>query len=265
MAQSLERSHFEISRAAEYFSAKELQAQTGQPEEKFATVALKELMDNALDACETAKVQPQLEINVDANAGLIQISVHDNGHGIDPAIIERILNFDTRTSDKSAYRAPTRGAQGNALKTVLGMPCALQGNTPVVIESRDVRHSIHAWIDPAGELRIDHEKSNGVSGPGTKVTVTLPAEDQEFDPDYWSQAFSLFNPHARISSFVPGIEKLIPKRTKTEILANRLRTSPASGGNFCRRTLPRRTGTALKTWLLCSSLMWRISGRAAKT
>ena len=41
----LNREHFEISRSDEYFNAKELQAQTGQPSYKFGEVVLKELID----------------------------------------------------------------------------------------------------------------------------------------------------------------------------------------------------------------------------
>jgi len=56
--QGMERTIFETPRAAEYFDARELQAQTGQPRYEFATVVLKELVDNALDAAETAGVAP---------------------------------------------------------------------------------------------------------------------------------------------------------------------------------------------------------------
>ena len=55
---SLQRTTFSTSRAAEYFDARELSAQTGQSQYNFAHVAIKELVDNALDACETAGVAP---------------------------------------------------------------------------------------------------------------------------------------------------------------------------------------------------------------
>ncbi len=196
--QKLERTTFETSRAAEYFDVDELQTQTGQPLSNFAAVALKELVDNALDACETAKVAPEVGIEVCEEEGLIQISVSDNGPGIPAEVVRKILNFDTRTLDKAAYRAPTRGAQGNALKTVLGIPHALGCAEPVIIEAQGVRHSIRARVDPAGELRIAHgeEQRNGVSG--TQVSLALPREEQDFDPDHWARAFALYNPHATV-------------------------------------------------------------------
>ncbi len=45
---TLIRTHHTIGRAAEYFTARELEAQTGQWRTKFAAVVLKELVDNAL-------------------------------------------------------------------------------------------------------------------------------------------------------------------------------------------------------------------------
>lgn len=210
----LERTMFETSRAAEYFDAKELQAQTGQPLKMFPTVVLKELIDNALDACESFGVAPVIDIAVSNSSGSINISVRDNAGGIASRTIKRILNFQTRTSDKTVYRSPTRGAQGNALKTVLGIPCAMGSKKPIIIESKGIRHSILAWIDPAGELRIEHGMDK-ISTTGTSVRVTLPEiEDDEHEcqpswiPRHWTQGFALFNPHAlvRISDFGDGIK-----------------------------------------------------------
>ena len=125
MSAVLERTLFSVSRAAEYFAAAELQAQTGQPAHRFAAVALKELVDNALDAAEAAGVAPEIAIDVARLGGDLRLAVGDNGPGLAPETVRRVLDFATRTSDKAAYRAPTRGLQGNALKTVLGIPVAL--------------------------------------------------------------------------------------------------------------------------------------------
>ena len=114
----LERATFETSRAAEYFSVAELQAQTGQPARRFLAVVLKELADNGLDAAEAAGVAPDLAIDVEYAGGAARLCVQDNGPGIPAATVRRVLNYQTRTSDKAAYRSPTRGAQGNALKTI---------------------------------------------------------------------------------------------------------------------------------------------------
>jgi DNA topoisomerase VI subunit B len=85
----LARTTFETSRAAEYFSVRELQAQTGQPREQFAAVALKELVDNALDACETTGIAPVIDIDVRGQNGLLCLGVEDNGEGIAPETVRR--------------------------------------------------------------------------------------------------------------------------------------------------------------------------------
>lgn len=205
----LNRTMFETSRAAEYFDPKELQAQTGQPIYMFPAVVIKELVDNALDACESDGVAPIIDINTSVHDSEIHISVQDNAGGISPETIKRILNFQTRTSDKAVYRSPTRGAQGNALKTVIGIPFAMGSMEPIVIKSKNISHSIRVWIDPAGELRIEHDEER-ISTDGTYVSVTLREIEQtyweehnSFRPDYWARGFSLFNPHAmvKISKF----------------------------------------------------------------
>lgn len=198
MAIVLERITAEISRAAEYFSVRELQAQTGRPASEFAVVVLKELADNALDAAETAGIAPEITMDVAKVGGVYQITVADNGPGIDPATVRRILDFAVRVSNKSVYRSPTRGAQGNALKTVLGIPFALGSNLPVAIESRGIRHVVRTWADPAGNVRVDHREEPSDLAVGTRITVPVPVKDQGFSPAWWASAFAVFNPHASV-------------------------------------------------------------------
>jgi DNA topoisomerase VI subunit B len=214
--QKLERTTFETSRTAEYFDARQLSTLTGVAQHEFASVCLKELIDNALDACETAGVAPKVGIEVDTEEvvdeggcwahpdGLLRITVSDNGPGIPPETVRKVLNFNTRTSDKAAYRSPTRGAQGNALKTLIGIPYALGHRGAVVVEARGLRHEIRPWVDPAGEVRIAHEKEPKETA-GTKVEVVMPryvaasGDVQDFDPLHWVRSFAAFNPHASFS------------------------------------------------------------------
>jgi hypothetical protein len=194
----LKRTAFETSRAAEYFDARELSTQTGRPPASFAAVVLKELVDNALDACETAKVAPEITIEAYEEESLLRLTVADNGPGLPPEVVRKVLDYSIRVSDKAAYRSPTRGAQGNALKTVVGIPHALGSREPVVIEARGVRHVILPQVDPAGELRIGHDEEPTNGAGGTRISVALPNEGQDLDPEWWARAFALFNPHANV-------------------------------------------------------------------
>src|SRR5215831_8079216 len=59
-----ERVAFKTSRLAEFCGQREVVAQTGHPVEDWPLVILKELVDNALDACEEAEIAPEINIEV---------------------------------------------------------------------------------------------------------------------------------------------------------------------------------------------------------
>jgi hypothetical protein len=113
----LTRVAFRVSRLMEFCTQRELQNQTGHAVYDWPLVVLKELMDNALDAAEEAEIAPVIEITVGDGSIIIQ----DNGGGIATDTIKSILDYTIRVSSREAYVSPTRGAQGNALKTILAM------------------------------------------------------------------------------------------------------------------------------------------------
>jgi len=182
-----QRTVFSTPRAAEFLEIEALQAQTGQYRDAFGDVVVKEVIDNALDACEFAGVTPKIDVRLD-DADYTWVG--DNGPGIAPELVERIFDFSTLTSDKAVYRSPTRGAQGNALKTVVGIPAALGIAAPVVIEACGVRHEIAVSIDPGGNVVVVHERAAIGQTTGTRIGVPIvPNED-------WVRRFVMFNPHA---------------------------------------------------------------------
>jgi DNA topoisomerase VI subunit B len=207
----LQRTTFEISRAAEYFDARQLSARVGVPQDEFASVCLKELVDNSLDACETAGVPPVVGVKVEREDDLIRLSVSDNGPGIPAEVVRKVLDYNIRVSDKAAYRSPTRGAQGNALKTVIGIPYALGSREPLVVEAQGVSHRIRPWVDPAGAVHFDYAPAEMLlqaREPGTTVSLQMPSgrrgdEDnyiaQDFDALHWVRSFAAFNPHTTLS------------------------------------------------------------------
>jgi DNA topoisomerase VI subunit B len=202
----LRRVAFRWPRSAEYFQADELQAQTGQPRRRFADVFLKETLDNGYDAAETARRAPVIQIRVRyfSRRGRVRICVIDNGAGIPPDLVESILNYDTRTSDKAAYNSPTRGRQGNATKASIGIPFALGCTSPVVIEACGKRHVIRVRDNFAGGVEVDDDVRDVPDRGGTRVLVTLPTADLNFRPLDWAERFALFNPHATVKILQTG-------------------------------------------------------------
>ncbi|MCC2663872.1 MAG: ATP-binding region ATPase domain protein, partial [Geminicoccaceae bacterium] len=99
---TLERTTFRTSRLLEFCSRKELVAQTGHEPDAWPLVVLKELLDNALDACEEAGIVPEIAVRVEPRA----ITVVDNGPGMPPETVTDILDFSSRVSSREAYVAP---------------------------------------------------------------------------------------------------------------------------------------------------------------
>src|SRR6516165_1096185 len=101
---AVKRTVFATPRAAEFLELRALQAQTGQPVDAFGDVVVKELLDNALDAAETAGQAPVIEIDTHTDDGITFITVSDNGCGIKPETVASICDFTVLVSDKARYR-----------------------------------------------------------------------------------------------------------------------------------------------------------------
>src|SRR5690349_21022751 len=168
----LTRVNFAVSRLMEFCSERELQNQTGHSVYEWPLVVVKELLDNSLDACEEAEVAPDISVIVEQD----QIIVQDNAGGMDAQTIASILDYTVRVSSREAYASPTRGAQGNALKTLLAMDYVLQGAAGdaigvTIIESRGVAHRIEFRVDHINnQPKIIHTTSVSSIGAGTKFT-----------------------------------------------------------------------------------------------
>jgi hypothetical protein len=204
--QKLTRVAFRVSRLMEFCTRRELQNQTGHSVEEWPLVALKELMDNALDAAEEAEIAPVISITV----GPGSITIQDNAGGIETDTIDSILDYTIRVSSREAYCSPTRGAQGNALKTILAMGYVLdredaEGNADAVgvtiIESRGITHRIEFRVDHINnQPKITHATTPSSITAGTKITVKWPTEARllewaENDFKRLAESYVWFNPH----------------------------------------------------------------------
>jgi DNA topoisomerase VI subunit B len=213
----LTRVAFKVSRLMEFCSQRELESQTGHALQEWPLVVGKEVMDNALDACEEVEVAPEITVTVDTGTVVIQ----DNADGIASEIIESILDYTIRVSSREAYVSPTRGAQGNALKTILAMGYVLDRKIGseadaagvTIIETRGIEHRIEFRVDHINnQPKIIHTTAESPVTVGTKLTIKWPPTDPDllqYMNNYFKQlieGYVWFNPHLSLRGVWYGRE-----------------------------------------------------------
>lgn len=212
----LQRTTFRTSRDMDFFNQKELVTQTGHDAIEWPLVFLKELLDNGLDACEGAGIPPRIDVVADQCG----ITVTDNGPGLPEETLRAQLDFSVRASNREAYVAPDRGAQGNALKTLLAMPRVVDpDHGRLIVEAGGKRHVLTCTADPVSQRAEVNDDESPSTAAGTSVRMEwspLHAYDSSFDwpferlnpydqIDYEAkfpemlQGFALFNPHVHFT------------------------------------------------------------------
>jgi len=225
-AHTLERTAFKTSRLLEFFSEKELQMQIGHPRPAWPIALLKELIDNALDACESAGIPPSIHVTIDAQS----ITVEDNGPGLPLATLRRSLDYLYRVSDKAHYVSPTRGQLGNALKCVWAAPYVWTGERGRVDVTTGGRvYQIDVTLDRIAQMpRPEMTEHPAIVKSGTIIKVYWPGvagylgypEPGDFynvSPSAYEvlRHYAAFNPHGAfrldfgrdVSNYTPTAEK----------------------------------------------------------
>ena len=199
----IDRTVFTTSRLLEFTTKEELTKLVGFDPDYWPVVVVKELTDNALDACEEAHTAPEISIAVSTTKGTISVS--DNGLGITADTVTKLLDYTKKTSSREAYVAPTRGAQGNALQSLLAMPFTLSGGDrgETVIKSQGISHNITFTADPVRrEPKIENVQRPSSIHSGTSVTVHWPElagsqlADAKGEIVSVANKFAWLNPHA---------------------------------------------------------------------
>ena len=170
----IERVAFTTSRLMEFCTEKELVAQTGHESGKWPLVVIKELVDNGIDACEEAGIAPVIKVTITTGGKRkpTRIVIEDNGPGIPAETVTGLINYNIRISSREAYISPTRGRQGNALKTILPMAYVLgsESKGETWIEARGLKHRIQFSVNQIKqEPIVKNIKSRSRVRTGTRV------------------------------------------------------------------------------------------------
>jgi len=189
---------------------------------KALLTAVKEAVDNSLDACEEAHILPDLTINIQPVAdNKFVLTVKDNGPGI---VKQQIPNIFARLLYGSKFHSlkMSRGQQGIGISAA-GMYGLLTTGEPVQIISRTnpkkKAHYYHVQIDTSKnkpEVVLDEECDFDLP-VGTSVTITLEGKYQKGrqSVDEYIAQTAMANPHTTIFYYAPdGNTYKYPRRSK---------------------------------------------------
>ena len=110
--------------------------------------AVKESVDNSLDACEEARMLPTLKIQinkVDAKKDIIEMKTTDNGPGIPQKSVEKVFGQLLFGSRFHAIRQ-SRGQQGIGITGVV-MYCQLTTGRPTHVRSKIATEATASVVD----------------------------------------------------------------------------------------------------------------------
>lgn len=109
------------SRTWSNFQPSELVKLCGVPQGRWPVYVIKELLDNAVAALEEhGKKLPMVRVTITDE----YVEVMENGPGISDEVLDNILDFDRFGGSNRHHKLPTRGAQGNAFMTIMGIVSA---------------------------------------------------------------------------------------------------------------------------------------------
>lgn len=191
---------------------------------KALLTAVKEAVDNSLDACEEARILPDLTINIKAvGDNKFVLAVKDNGPGI---VKQQIPNIFAKLLYGSKFHSlkMSRGQQGIGISAA-GMYGLITTGEPVQIVSRTNSKKkalhYHVQIDTAKnkpQIILDEECDFDLA-TGTSVSITLVGKYQrgrQSVDEYIAQT-AMANPHASIYYNAPDAKSYEYRRQSKEL------------------------------------------------
>ncbi|TVQ61913.1 MAG: DNA topoisomerase VI subunit B [Phycisphaerales bacterium] len=214
-AESMASQQREIS-VSEFFAKNRHLLGFDNPRKALLT-AVKEAVDNALDACEEGGVLPDIRVELEhlreSGEGRYRLAIQDNGPGIVRRQIENI--FGKLLYGSKFHRLKmSRGQQGIGISAA-GMYGLMTTGKPVMIISKTARskpaHEVVLKMDTSKNKaevvsETEHPEDDALfpDGHGTRVVIELEGKYMKgrASVDEYLELTAIANPHARIT-FVP--------------------------------------------------------------
>ncbi len=174
--------------------------------------AVKEAVDNALDACEEAGILPDIYVEIQEAGDYYRLIVEDNGPGITKEQLPKIFGKLLYGSRFHA-REQNRGQQGIGISAAV-LYSQLTSGKPAKITSRPKGQSEAQYFEliidtDTNEPEISVDETTSWERPhGTRIELEMEANMRARSSlqDY-IQDTAVVNPHARIEFMEPGLDE----------------------------------------------------------
>ncbi len=204
---------------------------------KALLTAVKEAVDNSLDACEEAGILPEIKVEISATGeDRFRMAVEDNGPGIIEAQIGKVFG-KLLYGSKFHKLSQSRGQQGIGISAAV-MYGQLTTGKPARVVSRTGKrakaHEFYLAVDTAknqpdvhGSKEVEWEKDHG-----TRVEIEMEAKYQKGlrSVDMYLKQTAIANPHLTLLYQDPGGEKFEYARNTKSLPAATIEIKPHPHG-----------------------------------
>jgi DNA topoisomerase VI subunit B len=188
--------------------------------------AVKESVDNALDACEEAGVLPEVSVEIskdDSGPDRYRVIVTDNGPGILKRELPNVFGRLLYGSRFHAHRQ-SRGQQGIGISAAVlyaGLTTARPVKVTSKVEEEEAAHVLEIMVDTQRNLpKVVSEALELWDRPhGTRVELVLKAKyvRARQSPLEYLRGTAIVNPHARLVLVEPDGTRITFERASTEV------------------------------------------------
>lgn len=190
---------------------------------KALLTTIKEAVDNALDACEEARILPDIRVEIhEVRESRYRVVIEDNGPGILKTQIARIFG-QLLYGSKFHRRRQSRGQQGIGISAA-GMYGQLTTGKAMVVTSKASRRGAYRL-----SIQIDTNKNEPMVSKteevewdrthGTRIELELEGLYQKGkrSVDGYIEATAMANPHAQFTYLTPKIPETVYERSTKEL------------------------------------------------
>jgi DNA topoisomerase-6 subunit B len=221
---------------------------------KALLTAVKEAVDNSLDACEEAGILPEISVELTATGeDRFRMAVEDNGPGIVAEQVGKVFG-KLLYGSKFHKLSQSRGQQGIGISAAVMYGQLTTGKPARILSRTGKRAEAHEFllsVDTVQNKPDIHDKKVTAweKDHGTRVEIEMEARYQKGlrSVDMYLKQTAIANPHLTLHYVDPGQERITYERSTKELPAAVEEIKPHPHGVELGRLIQMLTATSSRT------------------